>query len=345
MTAPLYSRQDINQWAAGDEALLFAEAERLTREIAPRRFDMCSIVNGKSGKCSENCKWCAQSAHHTTTCDIYDTITPEECLRHALANEAQGIRRFSIVNSGRAATDRELDAVIACIRLLKQKTDLELCASLGLLDECALQRLYDAGVRRYHCNLETSPKHFPMLCTTHTLDDKIRTLKAAKAVGMAICSGGIIGMGEDEHDRIDLAFALRELEVHSIPINILSPIPGTPLEAMPLLPDHAILRTIALFRLVHPTAYLRFAGGRARLAPETLEHALRLGINAAIEGDLLTTLGNPVAQDKAYILHAGYILSERPLSTDKKRIRLDALFVLPISKLLHSLMRGLNTHQ
>lgn len=308
MTIPHYSQEDIQRWATGDEARLFAEAERLTREVAPRRFDMCSIVNGKSGKCSENCKWCAQSAHHTTNCEVYGIIAPEECLRHATANEAQGIRRFSIVNSGRAATDAEIDTLIERFQQLKATTSLELCASLGLLKAPALKRLYDAGVRRYHCNLETSPKYFPQLCTTHTIEDKIETLKAAKAVGMEICSGGIIGMGETEADRIDLAFTLRELDVSSIPINILSPIPGTPLEHTPLLSDHEILRTIALFRLIHPTAYLRFAGGRARLSAATLEAALRIGINAAIEGDLLTTLGNTVAQDKAFILRAGYIL-------------------------------------
>ena len=308
MTAPHYSREAIQAWANGDEARLFAEAERLTREVAPRRFDMCSIVNGKSGKCSENCKWCAQSAHHTTHCEVYGIIAPEECLRHATANEAQGIRRFSIVNSGRAATDAEIDTLVERFQQLKETTSLELCASLGLLKAPALKRLYDAGVRRYHCNLETSPKYFPQLCTTHTIEDKIETLKAAKAVGMEICSGGIIGMGETEADRINLAFTLRELDVSSIPINILSPIPGTPLEHTPLLSDHEILRTIALFRLIHPTAYLRFAGGRARLSAETLEAALRFGINAAIEGDLLTTLGNTVAQDKAFILRAGYIL-------------------------------------
>ena len=308
MTIPHYSQEDIQRWATGDETRLFAEAERLTREVAPRRFDMCSIVNGKSGKCSENCKWCAQSAHHTTNCEVYGIIAPEECLRHATANEAQGIRRFSIVNSGRAATDAEIDTLIERFLQLKATTSLELCASLGLLKAPALKRLYDAGVRRYHCNLETSPKYFPQLCTTHTIEDKIETLKAAKAVGMEICSGGIIGMGETEADRIDLAFTLRELDVSSIPINILSPIPGTPLEHTPLLSDHEILRTIALFRLIHPTAYLRFAGGRARLSAATLEAALRIGINAAIEGDLLTTLGNTVAQDKAFILRAGYIL-------------------------------------
>lgn len=302
------SRDCLLAWASGPESALFAEAERLTREVASRVFDMCSIVNGKCGRCPEDCKWCAQSAHHVAACDAHGLISPEECLRHARANEEQGIRRFSIVNSGRRPTPEELEGVCALFRLLRRETSLELCASLGLLDEPALRRLAEAGVTRYHCNLESSPRHFPTLCSTHTQAEKIATLQAARRVGMEVCSGGIIGMGETEEDRIDLALALRDLGVTSIPLNILSPIPGTPLADTPLLPERDILRTVALFRLTLPTATLRFAGGRARLSPETLESAFRLGINAAIEGDLLTTLGNTVAQDRAHILRAGYRL-------------------------------------
>ena len=313
---PHFSYSDILAWAQGSEEDLYKEAEHLTRVYASRTFDMCSIVNGKSGRCPEDCKWCAQSAHHQTACDVHALISPEECLRHAQANEKAGIRRFSIVNSGRRPTPQELDGVCALFQLLKKETSLELCASLGLLDEPALRRLAEAGVTRYHCNLEASPTRFPLLCTTHTQHDKIETLRAARRVGMEICSGGIIGMGEDERDRIDLAFTLRTLFeegdakcVASVPINVLAPIPGTPLQDTPLLSDRDILRTIALFRLILPTAALRFAGGRARLSPETLDDALRLGINAAIEGDMLTTVGNTVAQDREHILRAGYTLS------------------------------------
>ena len=308
MTAPRISFPEALRWAAGPEAALFAEAERLTRAFANRRFDRCSIVNGKSGRCPEDCKWCAQSAHHATVCDVHGLISPEECLRHARANEAAGIARFSIVNSGRRPTPTELDGVCALVRLLRRETRLEVCASLGLLDEPELRRLAEAGVSRYHCNLESSPAFFPTLCSTHTQAQKIATLRAARRVGMTICSGGIIGMGETERDRIALAFALRNLDVASVPINILAPIPGTPLAKIPLLPERDILRAVALFRLVHPAAALRVAGGRKRLAPQTLDAALRLGINAAIEGDLLTTLGNTVAQDEAHILAAGYTL-------------------------------------
>ena len=313
MDAPRYTREDLLAWAQGPEEALFARARHLTQTFAARTFDMCSIVNGKSGRCPEDCKWCAQSAHHPTACDVHALISPETCLRHARANEAVGIRRFSIVNSGRKPTAQELAGVCALVRLLRQETRLELCASLGLLNEAELRALYEAGIRRYHCNLEAAPARFARLCSTHTQADKLATLRAARRVGMEICSGGIIGMGESESERIDLALALRALfdeaaATPSIPLNILSPIPGTPLASQPLLPERDILRTVALFRLAHPTAALRFAGGRARLSPETLDAALRLGINAAIEGDLLTTLGNTVAQDRTHILSAGYTL-------------------------------------
>lgn len=314
MQAPRLSRAELARRAAGPEEALFAEAVRLTQTCAPRTFDMCSIVTGKCGRCSEDCKWCAQSAHYATACESHGLISAEECLRQARLNEAAGITRFSIVNSGRRPAPAEVDGVCSLVRMLKRETSLEICVSLGLPDEADLQKLFDAGATRYHCNLEASPAHFPTLCTTHTQEEKTATLRAARRVGMSICSGGIIGMGESEADRIDLAFCLRDLfdetpgETASIPINILSPIPGTPLADLPLLPEPEILRTVALFRLIHPTAYLRFAGGRARLSEATLKAALRLGINSAIEGDLLTTLGRTVAEDKALILDAGYTL-------------------------------------
>ncbi len=308
MEAPAYSRADLLAWAAGPEEALFAEARRLTAACAPRLFDRCSIVNGKGGRCPEDCKWCAQSAHHRAPCDVHGLISPEACLAAARANEAAGIRRFSIVNAGRRPSEAELEGVCALLRLLRRETGLELCVSLGLLDEPALRRLREAGATRCHCNLEAAPARFPALCTTHTLADKVATLRAARRVGMEICSGGIIGMGESEEDRIDLALALRDLDIRSIPLNLLSPIPGTPLAGLPLLPERDVLRAVALFRLAHPAAFLRFAGGRKRLSPQALDAALALGVNAAIEGDLLTTLGNTVAQDRAHILAAGYAL-------------------------------------
>lgn len=300
----LYAIADIDS-AEGREAIIGA-AEDITKAFVSRHFDTCSIVNARSGRCSENCKWCAQSAHFNTGCDVYEVVGKDDALHVARYNARNGVGRYSLVASGRSLKGCNLDAVCDILNEIKEIESISTCASLGLLGEVELQRIYDAGVRRYHCNLETAPSYFPTLCSTHTQEDKMRTIDAAHRLGFEVCSGGIIGMGETRRQRMELAIKLREAKPVSIPINILSPIPGTPLQDTPPISDDEILLTVAFFRFAHPHVTLRFAGGRARLSREVQLRAMKIGVNGAIVGDLLTTIGSTIAQDKCLAEDAGY---------------------------------------
>ncbi len=299
--AELYGLLDVPRQALRDAAAAVTAARH------SRRFDTCSIINARSGRCPENCKWCAQSAHYSTGCEVYPLIDEETCLDAARIHASQGIRRFSAVTSGRAARGGEVERIGAMMARCARETGIEPCASLGLLSREDLQRLWDAGVRRYHCNLETAPSFFPTLCTTHSIDDKLATIAAAREIGFEVCSGGIIGMGESPRQRVEFAITLRKAHPVSIPVNILSPIPGTPLEGTPPISDDEIVDTVAILRLAHPDAVLRFAGGRRRLSDEVQQECMRVGVNGALMGDMLTTVGNGVDEDRRAIARAGYI--------------------------------------
>lgn len=267
--------------------------------------DSCSIVNARSGRCGENCKWCAQSVHHNTGCETYDFLDEEEVMRAARINEKEGIRRFSLVTSGRRVSRADVERYCKVIRRLKAETNLYVCVSMGLIGEEEMRMLADAGVERYHCNMETSEKVFSTLCSSHTPDDKKATIAAARKAGLDVCSGGIIGMGESMADRIDFAFELAALDVDSTPINILNPIPGTPLQDTPLISEEDIVRTVALFRFILPRKALRFAGGRMRLSQENMLRIMTGGMNGVLMGDMLTTVSNTIAEDRVLFEKAG----------------------------------------
>lgn len=285
---------------------LYEAAHEVTRHFMGNAFDTCSIINAKSGNCPEDCKWCAQSGHYATSAERYSLVSPSVCVAQATYNHKQGIGRFSLVASGRRQTDKEIDMISISYRAIKKANPtLKCCASLGLLYEHQLKKLFDSGVTTYHCNMETAPSYFAELCTTHSQKDKEETLAAARRVGMRICSGGIIGMGESAEQRVELAFYLKSIDAMSIPVNILQPITGTPLAEATPLSEEEILTAIAILRLVNPRAFLRFSGGRAQLSPEMQRRAIYIGINSAITGDLLTTIGQQAKDDMAMIEECG----------------------------------------
>ena len=291
-----------------DKEALYAAANEIRQFFCNNTMDLCSITNARSGKCTEDCKWCSQSAHHETQIEEYEMVDKDQAVAEALSNGRQGVARHSLVTSGRAVSDKTLDDLIAIYKEIGQQSPMGLCASLGLVTEDQLLRLKNEGnVGHYHCNLETAPSYFSKLVSTHTIEEKMETIQTAQKVGLNVCSGGIIGMGESMEQRIELAVLLRELNIKSIPINILQPISGTPLQDTHPLSEEEILTTIAVFRFINPTAHLRFAGGRMQI--KAFQHkALKAALSAAITGDYLTSTGSNIQDDINDFTHAGFTI-------------------------------------
>ncbi|NJM15970.1 MAG: biotin synthase BioB [Bacteroidales bacterium] len=288
---------------------LYQCADEIRQHFCGNTIDLCSITNAKSGRCPQNCKWCSQSAFYKTNIDEYEVVDKDTAVKEALHNASKGVKRHSLVTSGRRVYDKTLDQLIPVYKEIKEKSNISLCASMGLIDERQLQRLKDeVGIEHYHCNLETAPSFFSQVCTTHTIDEKISTIKKAKKLGIKICSGGIIGMGESAEQRVELAIALRDLDVQSIPVNILTPVEGTPLQDAEPLSEEEVLTAFAIFRFVNPRANIRFAGGRVQI--KHFQHkALRAGISAALTGDYLTTSGSNIDDDIRDFTQAGFTVN------------------------------------
>ena len=294
---------DLNIFLTCDLNELCRGADRIREHFVGNKVDLCSIINGRSGRCPEDCKYCAQSAHYHTTCEEYDFLPEEQILEACRFNEREGVDRFSIVTAGRALTGEEFEKAIHAYETMHRECRIDLCASMGFLTREQLHRIHMAGVNSYHHNIETSRRNFPNICTTHTFEQKVETLKMVKEEGMYACSGGIIGMGETWEDRLDMAVTLAELKVDSIPINALMPIPGTPLEHVERITEPEILRTVAFFRYINPEANIRLAAGRALLTNDG-EIAFQSGASATITGNMLTTVAcATIRSDKQMLMN------------------------------------------
>ena len=286
-------------------AELCESADKIRRHFCSIQFDICTIINGKSGRCSENCKFCAQSAHNHTGTAEYPLLSADEITAQAKINFEQGVLRYSIVTSGRRLSDAEVDHMCETVRKIKNEVGISVCVSFGLLSEQQFRKLKEAGVTRVHNNLETSRRYFPRICTTHTFDDKVQAIRAAQTAGLSVCSGGIMGLGETPEDRIDMALCLRELGIQSVPVNMLNPIPGTPFEHHVQLTQEEMQRIVAVYRFILPAASIRLAGGRG-LLPDKGRSCFTSGANAAISGDMLTTAGITAQTDMELLNELGY---------------------------------------
>lgn len=290
-----------------DLYILLAYASKIREHFQGDKVDLCSIISAKTGNCSEDCKFCAQSAHHKTKINKHNMLEVDEIVQQAKKMEAAGAHHFDIVISGLGVHEHDPDflKILEAFRIIKQETKLELCACLGTLTPKTAQMLVDAGVKRYNHNLEAAPSFFSEVVSTHTIDERIETLKIVKDAGMELCCGGIIGMGETFEQRVELAFKLKELGVHAVPLNILNPIPGTRFETLDPMTPQEILKTFAIFRFILPDRNIRFAGGREVNLGELQPLGFLAGLNGMLIGNYLTTTGRNVEDDLKMIKSVG----------------------------------------
>lgn len=299
--------------------LLCAAADQVRQACCGNTVDLCSIVNIKSGNCSENCGFCSQSVHHPgNDSPVYGLKPKEEILAQAKAAEAAGAKRFCLVSQGRgikynSPKSTEFENILETVRQIIAETNIKPCCALGEVTAEQAQALKEAGVSRYNHNLEASENFYSQIVTTHTWQDRVETVKNLKAAGIQACTGGIMGMGESWEDRVDLALALRELQVESVPINLLNPREGTPLGDRSKLDPIEALKAIAIFRMILPEQILRYAGGREAVMGELQAMGLKAGINAMLIGHYLTTIGQPPEQDHAMLEKLGLQGGEAPI--------------------------------
>ena len=274
-------------------------------------IEFCSLVNARNGKCSQNCKYCAQSSHYRTDIEDYPLISIEETKKAAEEAKSNGAYRFAVVTSGKTPAEEDFDKVLGLIKAVNEIDGIRSCASIGILNDEQAKALADAGLKRFHHNINTSESYYPSVCTTHSWQDRLNTCKLVKKYGMELCCGVILGMGETVEQRVEMALELAEIQPDSIPINILMPIEGTPFENyLDKIDEENVLRTLAIFKIANPKSVLRFCGGRMRLSEENQELALKTCVEGILTGNYLTTTGKTPDEDIKTVQKLGKNLLE-----------------------------------
>lgn len=297
--------------AAGKDKLfdIFAAATRIRERFRGSSVELCSIINAKSGECPEDCSYCAQSSYSNTDAPVFPLVKEDVVFEKAIEARDKGVKRFCIVTSGKKIDNKELRAIADMVAKIRRLGILP-CATLGLLNREELAMLKDSGLERYHHNLETSERFFPEMCTTHTYQDKLKTIEDVQALGLSLCSGGIFGIGEEWQDRIEMAFSLRKINPDSVPVNFLIAVRGTPLEDADLLEPFEALKIISIYRFILPDKEIRVCGGRRQVLKEFNSMAFMAGADSLLTGNYLTTTGTAYEDDLRLIRYYGLAVTK-----------------------------------
>lgn len=291
-------------------AELIEKAAKVTEENFDNGVEFCSIISAKTGKCSENCRYCAQSSHHRTNIETHPLVAVEDVIKSALSAKDSGVNRFAIVTSGKTPDENDFPSMLEMIKAISKVDGISACASIGILNEDQVIKLKEAGLKRYHHNINTCKSYHDSICTSHSYQDRINTINLVRKHGIEVCCGAIIGMGESRQQRVELALELKEINPISSPINFLDPIEGTPFENYKdKIDEEEIVRTLAILRIALPKVVIRYAGGRlARLSKENQELGIKSGVNGILVGNLLTTIGITPQEDVEMIERQGKFL-------------------------------------
>lgn len=283
------------------------ELLKISSKYVKNEIEFCSLINARNGKCSQNCKYCAQSSHYCTNIESYPLVSIDEVKKVALEAKSHKASRFAIVTSGRTPDEgRDFQIELDMIKEINKIGGLKSCASIGILNEEQAKQLAEAGLTRFHHNINTARSYYPEVCTTHTFEDRINTCRLVKKYGMELCCGVILGMGESIEQRVEMALELAEIQPDSIPINILMPIPETPFENyLDKIDEENVLRTLAVFKIANPNSVLRFCGGRMRLSEENQRKALNTCVEGIMVGNYLTTVGKAPEEDIKTVAELG----------------------------------------